>query len=36
MRLEIGTRLEILLDYRVRATRRTDSVVVGINLQEGP
>jgi phage baseplate assembly protein W len=35
-RLEMATRLEILLDYRVRATRRTDSVVVGLDLQEGP
>ena len=35
-RLEMRTRLEILLVYRVRATRRTESVVVGLDLQEGP
>ena len=35
-RLGMATRLEIVLDYRVRATRRTDSVVVGLDLQEGP
>jgi phage baseplate assembly protein W len=31
-----ATRIEIVLNYRVRATRRTDSVVVGVDLQEGP
>jgi phage baseplate assembly protein W len=30
------TRLEIVLDYRVRATLRGDRIVVGIDLQEGP
>lgn len=29
------TRIEIVLVYRVRATLRTDSVVVGVGLQEG-
>jgi Bacteriophage baseplate protein W len=33
---EEATRLEIALDYRVRATLRSDSVVVGLDLQEGP
>jgi hypothetical protein len=33
---EEATRLEIVLDYRVRATLRGDRVVVGIDLQEGP
>ena len=33
---EEATRLEIVLDYRVRATLRADSVVVGVDLQEGP
>jgi Bacteriophage baseplate protein W len=31
-----ATRLEIVLDYRVRATLRADSVVIGVDLQEGP
>lgn len=30
-----ATRLEIVLDYRVRATLRSDSIVVGVDLQEG-
>lgn len=34
--LEKATRIEIVLNYRVRATLRTDSVVVGVDLQEGP
>jgi Bacteriophage baseplate protein W len=33
---EEATRLEIVLDYRVRATLRADSVVVGVDLQGGP
>ena len=33
---EEATRLEIVLDYRVRATLRADSVAVGLDLQEGP
>jgi uncharacterized protein len=33
---EEATRLEIVLDYRVRATLRGDTVVVGVDLQEGP
>jgi phage baseplate assembly protein W len=32
---DLATRIEIVLNYRVRATRRTDSVVVGVDLQEG-
>jgi phage baseplate assembly protein W len=31
-----GTRLEIVLDYRVRATLRGDRIVVGVDLQEAP
>jgi phage baseplate assembly protein W len=31
-----ATRIELVLKYRVRATLRTDSVVVGVDLQEGP
>lgn len=31
-----ATRIEIVLNYRVRATLRTDRVVVGVDLQEGP
>jgi len=34
--LEKATRIEIVLNYRVRATLRTESVVVGVDLQEGP
>jgi phage baseplate assembly protein W len=30
------TRLEIVLDYRVRATLRGDRVAVGVDLQEAP
>jgi phage baseplate assembly protein W len=33
---EESTRLVIALDYRVRATLRGDTVVVGVDLQEGP
>jgi phage baseplate assembly protein W len=33
---EEATRLEIVLTYRVRATLRVESVVVGVDLQEGP
>jgi uncharacterized protein len=33
---EEATRLEIVLDYRVRATMSNGSVVVGVDLQEGP
>jgi Bacteriophage baseplate protein W len=33
---EAATRLEIVLDYRVRATLRADTVVVAVDLQEGP
>jgi uncharacterized protein len=33
---EEATRLEIVLDYRIRATLRADSLVVGVDLQEGP
>jgi phage baseplate assembly protein W len=32
---DLATRIEIVLDYRVRATMRSDSVVVGVDLQEG-
>jgi len=31
-----ATRLEIVLDYRVRATLRGDRVAVGVDLQEAP
>jgi phage baseplate assembly protein W len=31
-----ATRLEIILDYRVRATLRGDRVAVGVDLQEAP
>jgi phage baseplate assembly protein W len=34
--LEKATRIEIVLNYRVRATLRSGSVVVGLDLQEGP
>jgi len=33
---EKAPRLQIVLDYRVRATLRRDRVVVGLNLQEAP
>ena len=33
---EESTRLQIALDYRVRATLRGDTLVVGVDLQEGP
>jgi phage baseplate assembly protein W len=31
-----ATRLEVVLDYRARATLRGDRVVVGVDLQEAP
>jgi uncharacterized protein len=31
-----ATRLEIVLDYRVRATLRADSIIVAVDLQEAP
>jgi hypothetical protein len=34
--LDAETRIEIVLVYRVRATLHTDSIVVGLDLQEGP
>jgi phage baseplate assembly protein W len=33
---EEATQLEVVLDYRVRATLRGDRVVVGVDLQEAP